>query len=268
MQTQNSTAGYLLYCIYNANGAGPVEGLKGIHGQAIETVSANGLCAAVTVLTGAVPPAQLKQLRRYGQVVAAYHQGHTTIPMRYGSIFRDKPQIAVHLEEQGHIYQALLPQLADSEEMGIRLLLPGAQVPLSPDQGSAGTSSDKSHATRPSPLAGKAYLARQKQRYGLADAYVQGAEKALFQWRELFKGLYVNCRWERPARVACQKAPILSAYFLVHRQHLADFKKAFVRISQQRPEKALLSGPWPPYNFVRQEKNEGDARESILCCPR
>lgn len=268
MQPQNSASGYLLYCIYNPNGAGPVEGLTGIQEQTVEAVTANGLCAAVTALTGAMPPDQIEELKRYGQVVAACHQTHTTIPMRYGSVFRDKLHITNHLEEQGGTYKALLHQLSGNEEMGIRLLLPETQAPLSPDRGSTGKPSDKPHAAQPSPFSGKAYLARQKERYGLADAFVQGAEKALFQWRELFKGLYVDCRWERPAKAASQKVPILSAYFLVHRQHIADFKKTFVRISQQRPEKALLSGPWPPYNFVQQKKNEGDAHEPITCCPR
>lgn len=268
MQAQNSSSGYLLYCIYNSNGAGPVEELTGIQGQAVETVSANGLCAAVTGLTGAVPPAQIEELKRYGQVVAGCHQARTTIPMRYGSVFRDKLHIANHLEEQGGTYKALLHQLTGNEEMGIRLLLPEAHTPLFPSRGHTGKPSDKSHAARPSPFSGKAYLARQKERFSLADAFVQAAEKALFQWRELFKGLYVDCRWQRPPKVASQKAPILSAYFLVRRQHIADFKKTFVRISQQRPEKALLSGPWPPYNFVRQEKSEGDAHESITSCPR
>lgn len=268
MQAQNSSSGYLLYCIYHSNGAAPVEALTGVQGQAVETVSANGLCAAVTGLTGAVPPAQTEELKRYGQVVAACHQAHTTIPMRYGSIFRDKPQIAAHLEEKGRTYQALLLHLMDSEEMGIRLLLPEAQLPSFPRGGDTGKPSDTSPAARPSPFSGKAYLARQKEHYGLADAFVHGAEKVLFQWRELFKGLYVDCRWEPPARGVPQKAPLFSVYFLVRRKQLAEFKKAFVRTSQQRPEKALLSGPWPPYNFVRQGKSEGDAYESITSCPR
>lgn len=258
MPPQNSPSGYLLYCIYDPNGTGPVKRLTGIHKQAVETVSANGICAAVSALTGAVATSQMAELKRYGQVVAACHRAHTTIPMRYGSIFRDKLEIVAHLEEQGGTYQALLLQLTDSEEMGIRLLLPEVQAPLSLGRGSTDKPSEKSPTAQASSYSGQAYLARQKERYGLADAFVQRTEKALFIWRERFKGLYVDCRWERPDRVASPKASILSAYFLVRRQCIADFKRSFVRISQQRPEKALLSGPWPPYNFVRREKTGGN----------
>ncbi len=229
--------------------------MTGIQGQSVETISDQGLCALVSALTGAMPEADIEELKSYGQVVAACHQTHVTIPMRFGSIFRDKPEIAAHLAEQGNTYKALLQHLTDCEEIGIRLLVPESPPPLSPVRKTVREQEDKSDTTPKSSCSGKAYLTRKKERYDLTDDFMRRAEKALSQWQDLFKGLYMDCCWERPQAVGSRKTPILSAYFLVRRQQIADFKKAFVRISRDRPEKALLSGPWPPYNFVRPQQD-------------
>jgi hypothetical protein len=253
--SNNSPRSYLLYCIYSPKGQSRLEGLTGIQGQTVEAISAHGLRALVSTLTGATPEADLEELKGYGRVVAACHRAHTTIPMRFGSIFRDKPEIAAHLAEQGSTYKALLQHLTDCEEIGIRLLLPEPERPLPLGRKSIRTKEGQSHVDPEPSCSGKAYLTRQKERYDLADDFVRKAEVALSQWRGLFRGKYRDCCWERPQTVAGCETPVLSAYFLVRRHHIADFKKAFVRISRDRPEKALLSGPWPPYNFVRPQQD-------------
>lgn len=44
---------------------------------------------------------------------------------------------------------------------------------------------------------------------------------------------------------------LLSASYLVDKQKKDDFKKAFEELrSSQEDLKYLLSGPWPPYNFI------------------
>jgi hypothetical protein len=251
----NSPRSYLLYCIYSSDGQARLEGLTGMQGQTVESISVQGLCALVSALTGATPAADLEEIKSYGRVVAACHRAHATIPMRFGAVFKDKPEIAAHLAEQGSTYKALLQHLTDCEEIGIRLLLPKSEPLLPPDRKSIRPQEGQSHAHQEPSWTGKAYLTRQKERYDLTDDFQRRAENTLSRWRGLFDGLYMDCCWERPRTVAGCETPILSAYFLVRRQRITDFKKAFVRISQDRPEKALLSGPWPPYNFVQPQQD-------------
>jgi hypothetical protein len=267
MHPNNRSTACLLYCIYHHGEAGPVAGMTGVQDQAVETVCSNDLCAAVSALSDAVPASRVAELKRYGQVVAACHRSHATIPMRYGSIFKDQGEIGCHLEECGNAYQKLLLKLADCEEMGIRLLLPAVRAPWPSGQRFSGMDSDDNAVVQAMALPGKAYLARQKKRYGLTDGFIQRAEAVLFDWRELFKGLFVECRWERPDWKALQKAPILSAYFLVPRRNLVGFQETFVHVRRRRPEKALLSGPWPPYNFVQQERSEANLHDATTTCP-
>jgi hypothetical protein len=43
---------------------------------------------------------------------------------------------------------------------------------------------------------------------------------------------------------------LLSLYFLVPGSAVESFRQAFRHLSATEPARLLLSGPWPPYNFV------------------
>ena len=62
-----------------------------------------------------------------------------------------------------------------------------------------------------------------------------------------FAGLYGKHRTETTVK---NGTVILSLYFLVLRIHVACFQETFGRVAENGDAKALLSGPWPPYNFV------------------
>lgn len=261
MHPPNKAPIYLLYCIYGPTQKDRVQGLTGLWDQTVDIVKSNGLCAAVTPLVDTAPPTQPSELKQYVNVISACHRAHTTIPMRYGSVFPNKPEIRAHLKAQGSIYHDLLHYLTDSEEMGIRLLLPESQRSLSPGKVAEKTTS----SGKKTPGSGMDYLTRQKKQYGMTDAFVQGGLDILSEWRKPFSGLYADYCFERPDRTGLQKTPLLSAYFLVRRRNISHFKETFLRITRRRPEKAMLSGPWPPYNFVQKQNNEGMTHESIIC---
>ena len=62
-----------------------------------------------------------------------------------------------------------------------------------------------------------------------------------------FAGLYGKQRTETAAR---DGQTVLSLYFLIPRGLIGPFKDVFRRVVETAGARALLSGPWPPYNFV------------------
>lgn len=46
--------------------------------------------------------------------------------------------------------------------------------------------------------------------------------------------------------------PLPSLYFLIRRRDVASFRQAFRKIRARESASLLLSGPWPPYNFVER----------------
>ncbi len=254
---------YLVYCILGDSGPDPVRDLAGVQERNVETVSSAGLCAAVSVLRGLTPPMNTEQIMHYGRIVACLHRMHTTIPMRYGSVFKDKPEIAAHLEAHAEMYKSLLEHLTGCDEMGIRLLLPESPAALAVHGKMNCKQSHSSFGDKDHPVSGTAYLRHRKEQYGSAETFVHHAQTALSQWRGFFRKLSLDCRWERPLTVGCRHAPILSMCFLVRRRDIVDFRKVFDRISRQRPEKSMLTGPWPPYSFVRPEQNLAGSQPNL-----
>ena len=72
--------------------------------------------------------------------------------------------------------------------------------------------------------------------------YRQAAERC----RAQFAGLFVKCTTEAPS----PRLPLLSLYFLVPRPAVTSFRQAFRQLTETESARLLLSGPWPPYNFV------------------
>jgi hypothetical protein len=108
---------------------------------------------------------------------------------------------------------------------------------------------------------GKAYLAARKVHYTQEEKSNKQVEQVIDQCRAAFGGLFVKCKTEVPSIVNFQlsiRNPFASIYFLIPRESIAAFRRAFRRlIKSSESASLLLSGPWPPYNFVQPEHTEG-----------
>jgi hypothetical protein len=50
---------------------------------------------------------------------------------------------------------------------------------------------------------------------------------------------------------------MLSLYFLVKREEVEKFRQIFQAFASRYSARILLSGPWPPFNFVLPEGSQG-----------
>ena len=222
---------YLLYGITKdpvVNG-GPMTGVKG---REISFVTGHGLCAAVSevdVEEGAPPVAELLV---YGKVVEDLHRLQAVVPMRYGCFLYGISVIREALKERQRQYQALLEKLEGQVEMGIRLLL--SQAEATPPQAVP-------------PVNGRNYLTRQRDHYRMRDETTQHHQMLLDRTIQAFSGLYGRQRTETATK---NGSVILSLYFLVPGNKVSLFRETFRRVAEDGEAKALISGPWPPYNFV------------------
>ena len=85
--------------------------------------------------------------------------------------------------------------------------------------------------------------------------------------REPFAGLYVKCKVENHTPRIGNFAlftPLLSLYFLVPRESVEAFRKRFYSISVQKSPKLLLSGPWPPFNFIVSDHAQAQSKLNTL----
>ncbi|MFH0789810.1 MAG: GvpL/GvpF family gas vesicle protein [Pseudomonadota bacterium] len=225
---------YLLYGITKdpVVKVGPMTGVKG---REISFVTGHGLCAAVSEIStedGAPPVAELLV---YSRVVEDLHRLQAVVPMRYGCFLNGIPVIRDALKERQRQYQALLEKLEGHVEMGIRLLLSEAETP--PPQAVP-------------PVNGRNYLSRQKVHYRMREETSLHHQILLDGTIQAFSGLYDKHRTETATK---NGAVILSLYFLVPGNKVNLFRETFRRVAEDREAKALISGPWPPYNFVASD---------------
>ena len=222
---------YLLYGIMKdpAVHGGSMTGVKG---KEISFVTGHGLCAAASEMAAEDGAPPVSELLIYSKVVEDFHRLQAVVPMRYGCFLNGIPGILDALKERQRQYHALLEKLEGQVEMGIRLLL------------------FESGATPPQavpPVNGQNYLTRQRAHYRMRDETSQHHQMLLDRTIKAFSGLYGKHRTETALK---NGAVILSLYFLVPENKVNLFRETFWRVVEDGDAKALISGPWPPYNFV------------------
>lgn len=237
----------LFYCICPNSRPKLPETLRGVGDRPVYRVGRGFLSAAVSTIAGAPLSPELALLRAYERVVVSLNQQHTVIPMRYGCVVEQESQVIQLLEDHGPRYEALLQELDGCVEMGLRVLLPpGPWAAVTP--GGADTCREVAGPHSPPGLErlGLAYLTARKAHYARQDRWTAEYRQAADRCQTRFAGLFVKCKTEPPS----PRLPLLSLYFLVRREAVASFRQAFRRLAEADPARLLLSGPWPPYNFV------------------
>ena len=97
------------------------------------------------------------------------------------------------------------------------------------------------------PSPGAAYLASLRNRYPSGNA-LDGEETQL---ADRIAGLLSGCSTEQRRELSSSRqGRLLSLYFLTPKSGAEEFRRMVRTISTPRGVKLLLSGPWPPYNFV------------------
>lgn len=178
--------------------------------RGLKRIEADGLSAVVREVSEKDLEPTIPKILAYENIVEAIHKQTTVVPMRYGSIAESEAQIAERLAEDAEKYSELLDRIDGCVEMGVRAL----------------------EAKRPRKAAtGRDYLAIRKEHYASNDKLAE-------EIRGVVKGLFVDSKVERGA---------FSMPFLLKREKVAAFRKAFRPLLERG---LLLSGPWPPYNFV------------------
>jgi hypothetical protein len=216
---------YLVYCICQEDMSKPPKE------SGIRVVTGHGLAAVVSEVKESAAAPSISSLLTYGKVVEAIHARQTAIPLRYGCLMDSEKQIVRLLEEHRQEYEALLDRLHGMTEMGIRLLWPADKTPLP--------------AVPQTP--GAAYLASLRARYKIQDTLAPEEALLADQIVVLLVRWFTELRREVSSS---RQGRLLSLYFLTPKNRVEEFRKRVREIAPPEGVKLLLSGPWPPYNFV------------------
>jgi len=236
----------LVYCIYESETGRPAEEpFEGVDGHLVHEVEAGGLAAAVSCIAVPGVSADIATMTGYHAVIDHFHRRCTVIPLRFGTLLDNELEVERLLQNQRSRYKKLLEELHGRIEMGIRVIMPdhkrSPETLLRTVQSSSGPRTP-----------GLSYLASRKARHVTDSHLAEKNSKEIRVYSAPFAGLYSKAKSEISGfrQNNNELSTLLSLYFLIPRDALEDFRRAFGRLKSREPAKMLLSGPWPPYNFV------------------
>lgn len=241
----------LVYCIFETQGEAPVQLPVGMDGEPVSLVQAKGLSAAVSRGMAGVAGEHpgVAQLLAYERVVEAFDRQRAVLPMRYGCLLPGEAEVRALLHQNHRAYGAALRDLEGRTELGIRIAL---------EPGGTGAADLADPPGMPPDLGGRTYLEQRQRYYAAVDGSARRQKAVGERCRAALSGLFVRCKAEVPAAAhPLFKRPLLSLYFLVEREKVDAFRQVFQTLDRQVEAKMLLSGPWPPYNFVPQKGGAG-----------
>jgi Gas vesicle synthesis protein GvpL/GvpF len=226
------------------------DGVLPAVGDDLELVGTGGLAAVVAEVPLSefgedVLPSRLND-RNWLEATARDHDdvlrrllGVTTvIPLRFGSIHRDRAAVERFLDEHRDAFSETLERLRDRVELGVKVW--------------ARTERDAARA-EPTPSTGREYLERRRrEREGAATAAARLDER-LRAVHERLLGVAAAGVLNRPQPRELTGAAdemVLNAAYLVAAGD-DTLAREVERLRSEHPDLAFdVTGPWAPYNFV------------------
>jgi hypothetical protein len=254
----------LLYCVLRDSApAAPV--IRGLDGRAVAFVRAGGLAAAVSAIEPVELIPNVRRLVDYARVVEELFGRATVLPMRFGSSFADEADVARHIEHHARRLSEQLSELDGCAEMGIRVFL----LEDEPSRAGSPGSPERQPPSRPA-ATGRAYLEELRRQLENDDplrarreATLERCSRALGEMAvrhasELARGeaasferLLASVQGGERTEAASRRPTLLaSIHFLVKRELVSAFEERFRDLRPEQGTGLLISGPWPPYNFV------------------
>lgn len=251
----------LLYCVLRDFALAPPPELRGVDGRAVTFVRAAGLAAAVSAIEPVELMPSVRRLVDYARVVEDLFEHATVLPMRFGSSFANEIEAARHVEQHAPRLQEQLSELDGCAELGIRVFSldddaqheppPEPSEPLPAGTGRAYLEALRGRLESADPLRAKREAALERCSRALGELAVRHASEVARGEAASFERLLTSVQADEPAKAASPPARLLaSIHFLVKRERVAAFEQRFRDLRSEPGTAMLISGPWPPYNFV------------------
>ena len=276
---------HLVYCILR-DVRDPVRSVlsPGVEGAPVFLVAEGGLAAACSVVPDGCATPTVPRATAFACVVAVLHKVAAIVPFRYGNLLENREQVLELLQAHRAEFLTFLEEVQGCDEMGLRILLEnrpehsvraehapytahknpcrvGAVHPPSSSHTSQGLACAQPAYAAPGGT-GREFLEGRRAHYAAEECDEAPASPlggAAAEARGALEGLAVKCREERSSAPASPLGRVLSLFFLVRRENVERFREAFRQLQQETSAKMLLTGPWPPYNFVGSPRPDGRA---------
>jgi hypothetical protein len=244
----------MLKCIYAIlDAANPhhhfdLADLKGLDGAAVYAIPYQDISAAVSDLNGHPLTLSPEVALQYENILDRLMTRYSLLPMRFGTLVKNDPAVIAILQKYYPDLIRNLSQVKDKVEYGVKLLWDLAQI-------SAQIRTRCDNETVPLKGFGRLneaslhhqYLLKKFQELQFEEALLQKAESVIETIHTPLKELSACSKYQ----TMITPKIILDATYLVATDQQKTFIHTVQALEDKKPEvKFLLTGPWPPYNFI------------------
>jgi Gas vesicle synthesis protein GvpL/GvpF len=170
----------------------------------------------------------------------------TVVPMKLFTLFHSDERALEHIRKQRKRLDRLLERLDGREEWGVRMILDEVAALRTARTEAAATSKAKT---------GAAFLLRKKKEQDAAKELLQHARTRADELFEELSTKSDDARRRPPPPGKAGERVLLDAAFLLPRRNVKTFQSAIRTQAKKlalRGYQVVLTGPWPPYNFVAE----------------
>lgn len=212
----------------------------------VQAIKKHGLCVAFSEVPDTAQIDTLSTVLLHHKIIAFFFDQVTVIPFRFDTVLEDLSDLELLLKEKNDYFKQTLKRLDGCAEMGIRAIVgEDDEEPVSDACG------DRHSPDTSNP--GLSYLHSRKTHYTGESRMVERKEHIGRKFRTAFAGTFRDFRSD-VSRLDVgpddRRSFLISLYFLIPKESLMSFRHQFAALAAMDSAKLLLSGPWPPYNFV------------------
>jgi hypothetical protein len=256
--------GWYVYGIVREDFAPPaLRGVEASH--ALEVVRAAGLGALTSrVALSEFGERELQErmedlawlerhARRHEQILeTVLEQRATVVPMRLFTIYESTASLTATLEREREFLGAALERLADRTEWGVKLF--AARDPESEDG-----EPEQSDASGP----GESYMRRRRAADARREQIDRRFEQLAEQAHDRLAAVSVEARvnpLQPPELSGHEGAMLMNGVYLVENEGEREFRAELGALREEYAAEGVdvvITGPWPPYNFVNSSQEAG-----------
>jgi glycosyltransferase involved in cell wall biosynthesis len=235
------------YSIIDSNGsiADSISGLKEAH---VYNIPYRDIGVVVSKLSGQIPDVTKEHVLKHEEVLERLMQNFTILPFKFLTVFNQEENVLKMMKEYYNDFKENLDRLRNKVEFGIRVIWPGDTIrnriiDTFKKSGSNVVVADDSSV--------KNFVKERFEKYKIDKEFEDEADKCITLIDDFFSRFIAEKKLEKLK----SDNLLLSASYLVEKDRQIGFKEAFERTRSTPSElKFLLSGPWPPYNFITLNK--------------
>jgi len=178
----------------------------------------------------------------------------TVIPFKFGSVFKSPESVLNMLKEKHHSFDALLKNLAEKEEWGIKLFYQSNKLISWLNSNHEAIIQFNTDLKNSSP--GKSFLIKKQKETLFKSVTKQEINSVREKLHEEVRSLAEDLKYEKETDPSLTKDKGINALnlpVLIHNANIDQVKSIVNRYNNEYGKRGFhidLTGPWPPYNFV------------------